>query len=91
MPGSAEAVPSNGCSSILARGPFRLSRNPMYLQMVLVCVGFAVVLSNLWILLLTPFCAWALQALAIIPEETYLEAKFGEAYLAYKRRVRRWL
>jgi protein-S-isoprenylcysteine O-methyltransferase Ste14 len=76
---------------ILDRGPFRLSRNPMYLQMVLVCVGFAVALSNLWILILTPMCAWVLHACAILPEERYLESKFGEEYLAYKNRVRRWL
>ena len=61
----------------------------MYLQMVLVCVGFAIMLWNLWILLLVPLCAWLLQLLVIAPEEAYLKRKFGETYLAYKRRVRR--
>ncbi len=78
-------------AQIVERGPFRLTRNPMYLQMVLVCIGLAVVLWNVWILLLTPLCAWTLQRLAIIPEEAYLESKFGERYVAYKRRVRRWI
>ena len=78
-------------TSILERGPYRLTRNPMYLQMVVACIGFAVLLWNAWILLLTPLCAWLLQRLAILPEEAYLERKFGEAYLAYKNRVRRWL
>jgi len=73
------------------RGPFRLTRNPMYLQMVVVCLGVAVILMNWWVLLLTPVAGWLLQRLAILPEEAYLERKFGEAYLAYKRRVRRWL
>jgi len=77
--------------SIVERGPYRLTRNPMYLQMVLVCVGVAVVLANWWIVVLTPVCAWALQRLAILPEEAYLERKFGDAYVAYTRRVRRWL
>ena len=77
--------------SVVDRGPFRFTRNPMYLQMVLVCVGVAVMLMNWWILVLTPFGAWVLQRLAILPEEAYLERKFGDAYLAYKRRVRRWL
>lgn len=76
---------------ILARGPFRFTRNPMYLQMVLVCIGFAVLLANLWILILTPLCIWALQIFAIVPEEQYLEQKFGDAYRDYQRRVRRWL
>ena len=78
-------------TEIVERGPFRFTRNPMYLQMVLVCIGIAVALMNLWILILTPACAWLLQRLAILPEERYLERKFGETYLAYKRRVRRWL
>jgi protein-S-isoprenylcysteine O-methyltransferase Ste14 len=76
---------------IVERGPFRLTRNPMYLQMVLVCVGVAVLLMNAWILALTPVCAWLLQRLAILPEEAYLERKFGDTYLAYKSRVPRWL
>jgi len=76
---------------IVEHGPFRFTRNPMYLQMILVCVGFAIALSNAWILVLTPLGSWLLQRFAILPEEAYLERKFGEAYLAYKRRVRRWL
>jgi len=77
--------------SIVRGGPFRFTRNPMYLQMVLVCIGFAIALGNLWILLLTPLCAWILLRLAILPEEAYLERKFGDDYLAYTRRVRRWI
>lgn len=78
-------------TEIVDRGPFRFSRNPMYLQMVLGCIGFAIILTNVWILLLTPVCVWALHRFAILPEEAYLERKFGGTYLAYKRRVRRWL
>ena len=75
---------------IMDRGPFRFTRNPMYLQMVLVCVGVAVIRMDVWILVLTPVCGWLLQRFAILPEEAYLERKFGDTYLAYKRRVRRW-
>ena len=78
-------------TEIVERGPYRLTRNPMYLQMVLICIGVAVGLANLWILVLTPACAWVLQTFAVLPEERYLERKFGAAYRAYKRRVRRWL
>jgi len=76
---------------LVDRGPFRITRNPMYLQMILICVGIAVILGNVWILIMTPFSAWVLQRFAILPEEVYLERKFGSQYLAYKRRVRRWL
>ena len=76
---------------LVDRGPFRITRNPMYLQMILICVGIAVILGNVWILIMTPFSAWVLQRFAILPEEVYLERKFGAQYLAYKHRVRRWL
>lgn len=76
---------------IVERGPYRITRNPMYLQMVLFCVGAAVILLDVWIFIMTPVCAWVLQRFAIEPEEAYLERKFGETYLAYKRRVRRWI
>ena len=78
-------------TEIVTSGPFRFTRNPLYLQMVLGCMGFAVMLRNMWILLLTPLAAWGLQRLAILPEEEYLERKFGDGYRAYKRAVRRWL
>jgi protein-S-isoprenylcysteine O-methyltransferase Ste14 len=78
-------------TEIVQSGPYCVTRNPLYLQMVLVCVGVAVMLMNWWILILTPVCAWFLQKLAILPEEAYLERKFGNTYLAYKARVRRWL
>ena len=78
-------------TQVIQSGPFRITRNPMYLQMVLVCLGFSVAAVSLWILVLTPVCAWLLQRLAIVPEEKYLEDKFGETYLAYKRKVRRWI
>lgn len=76
---------------MVATGPFRLTRNPMYVQMILICIGFPVIFMNVWILLLTPLCACALQRFVIVPEEEYLEWKFWEVYVAYKSRVRRWL
>ncbi len=90
--GSGQAEnPWKPTTEVIQRGPFRLTRNPMYLQMVLGSIGFGILLSNLWVLILTPLGAWVLQQFAIKPEERYLERKFGEQYLAYKRRVRRWL
>lgn len=73
------------------KAPYRYTRNPMYLQMVLVCFGVAIALANGWILLFTPIVAWLLQRWAIVPEEEYLLGKFGPAYLDYQSRVRRWI
>ena len=60
-------------------------------MMLLVCIGFSIILDEVWILLLTPVCASVLYLVAIRHEEVYLDRKFGESYLAYKRRVRRWI
>lgn len=83
--------PYRPTTEIVERGPYRFTRNPMYLQMLLACIGIALMVQNIWMILLTPLCALALMTLVIRPEEAYLEAKFGAAYLAYKKRVRRWL
>ena len=84
-------LPWTPTNAILERGPYRLTRNPMYLMMVLACIGMAIILWNVWIVILTPVCALILNQFAIKPEEAYLERTFGESYRAYKRRVRRWI
>lgn len=84
-------IPWTTTTEIVERGPYRFTRNPMYLQMVLGCIGVAVILWNAWIVILTPVCGWVLHRFAIKPEEAYLQDKFGEPYRAYTRRVRRWL
>ncbi|AXI42611.1 isoprenylcysteine carboxylmethyltransferase family protein [Sulfitobacter sp. SK011] len=83
--------PYKTTTEIIEKGPYRLTRNPMYLQMVLICIGFAILLANIWIIVLTPVCSLLLHFLVILPEEEYLERKFGGKYLAYKKRVRRWI
>jgi protein-S-isoprenylcysteine O-methyltransferase Ste14 len=77
-------------TQLIQSGPFSRTRNPMYLQMVVGCVGLALALSNLWILILTPLCAATLDYFAIRPEEAYLERKFGVEYREYMARVPRW-
>jgi protein-S-isoprenylcysteine O-methyltransferase Ste14 len=59
--------------------------------MLLLNIGIACFVNALWILLLTPVLALVLQKAVIEPEETYLEQKFGAAYLRYKAKVRRWI
>ena len=76
---------------VLTSGPYRFTRNPMYLMMVLICIGAGFLQNNLWQLILAPLVAGLLFWFAIRHEERYLEAKFGEAYLEYKQQVRRWI
>jgi protein-S-isoprenylcysteine O-methyltransferase Ste14 len=78
-------------TTIVRTGPYRFSRNPIYFSFVLLLIGLAVWLDNLWLLLvLIP--AVAFIAVIVIPrEERFLENNFPEQYSSYKTVVRRWL
>ena len=76
---------------LFIEGPYKFSRNPMYLMMVLVCVGVAVILASAWVLLLSPLCGLIIYLTAVRYEEVYLERKFGDSYRTYKQQVRRWI
>jgi protein-S-isoprenylcysteine O-methyltransferase Ste14 len=78
-------------TEIVGSGVFSVSRNPIYLSMVLGFVGLALTLDSIWLLLLTLPLVVILQKGVIEREERYLEQKFGEKYLRYKARVRRWI
>lgn len=78
-------------SHIVTTGIYRFSRNPMYLSIMIFLTACAVYLENALALLVLPLALFCLNYFQIIPEEQILEQKFGEAYLAYKRAVRRWL
>lgn len=78
-------------TTIVAMGPYRFSRNPIYVGMVLGLIGLAVGFDSLWLVVaLAVFCL-VIRYGVIAREEAYLERKFGAGYLAYKDRVRRWL
>ena len=78
-------------TSLVTGGPYRLSRNPMYLALSLLYAGFCVaLLLPLTLALLLP-CLVVLYRGVIRREEAYLDRKFGEAYRNYRSRVRRWL
>lgn len=85
-------VPGNQPTTTIVRaGPYRFSRNPIYLAFTLFQLGLAAWINSV-ALLLAVLPAHALMALLVIPrEERYLEAKFPSEYLQYKREVRRWL
>jgi protein-S-isoprenylcysteine O-methyltransferase Ste14 len=78
-------------TTIAVNGPYRFTRNPIYLGMLIGQTGLAVGLDSLWILAtLVPFFL-VIRYGVIAREEAYLERKFGAVYLGYKSRVRRWL
>lgn len=78
-------------TALVISGPYRVTRNPIYVAFGLVFLGLACALDNLWLLVLWPFLIVTLDVGVIRREERYLETKFGDAYRAYCRNVRRWL
>jgi protein-S-isoprenylcysteine O-methyltransferase Ste14 len=76
---------------LTTEGPFRHSRNPGYLSLAMFYAGIAVLRNALWAILLLPLVMYVIQREVIGREERYLERTFGEEYLDYKARVRRWV
>ena len=82
---------SSRSTTIVRTGPYRFSRNPIYLAFILFVLGLSVWLNNAW-LLVTLIPAVGVMAMIVIPrEERFLESNFKEDYLRYKAPVHRWL
>ena len=84
-------MPHRPSARLVTHGPFRFSRNPIYVGNLMVVAGLGLVLSNWWLLILTPVLGFALHRLAIKGEERHLEALFDDQWQDYKTRVRRWI
>lgn len=82
--------PRRPTTAIVISGPFRISRNPLYLSLLCLYVGITLLLNSLWLLLLVVPLIAVLRLGVIGPEERYLERKFGDEYRRYRSRVRRW-
>ncbi|MGD8349881.1 MAG: isoprenylcysteine carboxylmethyltransferase family protein [Gammaproteobacteria bacterium] len=78
-------------STIIRGGPFRMSRNPIYLAFCIAAIGAGLIINSWWGVAAAPVLGCLLQYLVIHREETYLANKFGDEYLAYKQTTRRWL
>ncbi|MGB8693001.1 MAG: isoprenylcysteine carboxylmethyltransferase family protein [Steroidobacteraceae bacterium] len=78
-------------TALVSGGPFRVSRNPMYLGLLLALIGWAVMLGAPWGLAGPVAFVLYIQRFQIIPEERVMALKFGEVYAQYCVRVRRWL
>lgn len=83
--------PTQPTTALILEGPYRFTRNPIYLGMTLLYTGIAVLANTLWPILLLPGVLFVMTRGVIEREEAYLEQKFGEQYMAYKAKVRRWL
>jgi protein-S-isoprenylcysteine O-methyltransferase Ste14 len=83
--------PTKPTAALVIWGPYRFTRNPMYVGMATLYLGGTLLLNDPWPLALLPVVIALVQRYVIAREEAYLERKFGEAYRAYKARVRRWI
>jgi len=83
--------PTEPATVLVTEGPFKFTRNPLYLSLTLFYAGVATLVNALWAMLLLPIVLFVVNREVIEREERYLERKFGEQYMKYKRRVWRWI
>lgn len=86
-----DPIPWRSSPELIFQGPFRFTRNPMYVGMTFFQVGFGVALSNLWMALFAFPALLMVHFIAVLPEERYLSEKFGESYRSYLTQVRRYM
>ena len=84
-------LPNEAATAFVTSGPYRFSRNPMYVSMVALYLGLTCFINTWWGLIVLPVVVLIIQRMVIIREERYLSQAFPEEYAAYRRRVRRWL
>jgi protein-S-isoprenylcysteine O-methyltransferase Ste14 len=84
-------IPWKPTPELIFRGPYRFTRNPMYVGITTIQAGLGVALGNVWISVLAPVALLTVHFIAVLPEERYLAEKFGASYREYRARVRRYL
>lgn len=84
-------LPNRGVSELVTAGPYRWRRNPIYLGDAMVLLGIAEMSKNIWFAILVPVFMVLVTWLAILPEERYLERKFGDRWRTYRDSTRRWI
>jgi len=83
--------PTLPTTAVVGTGPFRFSRNPLYVALTLIYVGLALLANALWVLVLIVPVLLVMHYGVVRREEIYLDTKFGDAYRSYRSRVRRYL
>ncbi len=84
-------MPNKGSDHLVTKGPFALSRNPIYLANTLITIGAGLMFGIVWFIPLAFIAAFLTQELAIKREEAHLDARFGKAFRDYAKKVRRWI
>jgi len=83
--------PDRPATTLVTDGPFRYSRNPLYLSLTLMYAGIGIIANSLWALILLPAVVLFMSLFVIRREEAHLQRAFGEEYERYRANVRRWL
>jgi len=78
-------------SSLQTSGIYSLTRNPMYLGLLMIYIGIGFLKGNLWTFMFIPLVILVVTSFVIVHEEKYLSRTFGNDYIEYKRKVRRWI
>jgi protein-S-isoprenylcysteine O-methyltransferase Ste14 len=84
-------IPNRPANALIVEGPFRFTRNPLYLALVLLTIAMALWLNTWWIVILLAPVVVGVDRLVIAREEAYLQRRFGDEYASFRARVRRWL
>lgn len=91
MAHQTSVLPHKRADALISSGPFRFTRNPIYLAEAVLLAGLALVNGSFWYLAVIPPFLLAVTRLAIVREEAHLAARFGAEWQAYAARVRRWV
>lgn len=86
-----KAGPNNSITNIIDTGIYNYSRNPIYLAVILINIGIALLCNSLWILIDTFIIGICLDYFLIQKEEKFLQNKFGNTFIEYKNKVRKWI
>ena len=84
-------LPGQATEAMIESGPYRLSRNPLYVGLLVLYLGLALLVPTVWGLVLLPAAVLLVLWGAILPEERFLRERFGSSYVDYSHRVRRWM
>lgn len=84
-------ITARSANSLQTKGLYSISRNPMYTGLLCLYSGLAMLVGNWWTVMFIPFVFFIIQVYVIRREENYLARRFGQQFIDYKKRVRRWL